>query len=201
MEVVFLTFSRARFRSMALVCMSAFILIIIPLAGSVALEESSDEAVLAGETSGVAGMRQVGLTPGDLAPDFTLSSVDGKRVSLSGFREQSPVLLNLWTVSCPSCHYELEELKIMYDDYKGRMEILSVSLDSWYPVSLIEQIVNDKGLPFTVLMDERSTVASLYKVSYVPANYLIDERGVILGVFIGAIDRDRMKTEVEPLLP
>lgn len=89
----------------------------------------------------------------------------------------------------------------MYDDYKGRMEILSVSLDSWYSVSLIEQIVNDKGLPFTVLVDERSTVASLYKVSYVPANYLIDERGVILGVFIGAIDRDRMKTEVEPLLP
>lgn len=193
--------ARERFRSMLLAIVFALAFVIIFGVGSTRLIMWANLPTAVAESAEIAGMRQVGLTPGDLAPDFTLPSVDGTKISLSGFRGRTPVLVNLWTVSCPSCHMELEELKLMHEDYRDRVEILSVSLDSWYPASFIKQLAEDKGLPFTVLIDERSTVANLYKVSSVPANYLIDERGVILGVFIGLIDRDRMKNEVEPLLP
>jgi peroxiredoxin len=153
------------------------------------------------QSAGIAGMRKVGLEPGDLAPDFSLPTIDGTVVSLSSFRGRKPVLLNLWTVSCPYCHAELEELKKGYEDYKDRLEVLSVCVDSWYPAAYIKQLVAGKGLQFTVLLDQNSAVARSYRVTSVPANYLIDDRGVILAVFIGAIDRKFIENEVYALLP
>lgn len=187
----------AQFRSAIL---SVGVLLVFLLVGFFGSSGSFDRGASSAESAPVAGMRRVGLRPGDLAPDFALPSIDGVRVSLSDFRGHSPVLLNLWTVSCPYCHLELDELKSMYDDYKGRLTILSVSVDPGYPASYIKQLAVSKGLPFTVLVDQRLTVARLYSVSAVPANYLIDEDGIILGVFMGVIDRETMKNKVEPLL-
>jgi cytochrome oxidase Cu insertion factor (SCO1/SenC/PrrC family) len=44
----------------------------------------------------------VGLQVGDAAPNFTLSTLDGKQVSLSDFRGK-PVMLNFWYTTCPGC--------------------------------------------------------------------------------------------------
>lgn len=159
------------------------------------------DGVSQAQSAGIAGMRKIGLEPGDYAPDFSVPTVDGTLISLSSFRGKKPVLLNLWTVSCPYCHAELEELKQMHEDYRDRLEVLSVCVDPWYPAAYIKQLVADKNLPFTVLVDQNATVSRSYRVTAVPANYLIDERGVILAVFMGLVDRKFMENEVYPLLP
>ena len=49
-----------------------------------------------------AGVRDGGPRVGDTAPDFTLSTLDGKTVSLSDYAGK-PVVLNFWASYCHPC--------------------------------------------------------------------------------------------------
>ncbi len=48
------------------------------------------------------GLRDGGPRAGDVAPDFTLTTLDGKSVSLSDYRGR-PVVLNFWASYCHPC--------------------------------------------------------------------------------------------------
>ena len=45
------------------------------------------------------------LVTGTLAPDFTLPTLDGKKVSLHELLQHGPVVLAFFKVSCPVCQY------------------------------------------------------------------------------------------------
>ena len=53
----------------------------------------------------------VGLQVGDAAPNFTLTTLDGKQVSLSDFRGK-PVMLNFWYTTCPGCLAEIPGMQL-----------------------------------------------------------------------------------------
>src|SRR5437660_8229902 len=55
----------------------------------------------------------VGLHVGDAAPNFTLATLNGKRVSLSDYRGK-PVMLNFWYASCPGCELETPDMQRFY---------------------------------------------------------------------------------------
>ena len=46
--------------------------------------------------------KEVGLSVGNVAPDFSLRTLDGQTVRLSDFRGK-PVIVNFWTTWCPPC--------------------------------------------------------------------------------------------------
>src|SRR5581483_10857002 len=54
--------------------------------------------------------QQVGNKVGDLAANFTLTTMNGKKVSLSDYRGQV-VLLNFWRTDCASCLVEMPDLQ------------------------------------------------------------------------------------------
>src|SRR5258708_23981671 len=55
----------------------------------------------------------VGLQIGDVAPNFTLTSLDGKQVGLSQFPGE-PVMLNFWYSTCPGCLAEIPGMQRFY---------------------------------------------------------------------------------------
>ena len=148
----------------------------------------------------VAGALKIGLRPGYYAPDFSLPSVSGEQVRLSQFKGEKPVLLNLWSVTCGPCRQELSEIKAIYPEYKDKVEILSVQVDSRFRLAQVAQLAADLGLPHTVLADELSLMLLLYQVTAVPANYFIDDRGIIRNVVIGSMSKARLKAEMDLLL-
>src|SRR3972149_5514020 len=75
-----------------------------------------------------------GLTPapqkGFLAPDFTLETMSGQKVTLSDLRGQV-VVVNLWASWCGPCRLEMPAFKNIYEEYKGRgLVILAVNSTS-----------------------------------------------------------------------
>ena len=69
----------------------------------------------------------VGVNVGQVAPDFTLTDLEGNQVSLSDFRGKT-VFVNFWATWCPPCRAEMPEIEAIYQEYKrsgGRSPFLS----------------------------------------------------------------------------
>ncbi len=119
---------------------------------------------------------------GATAPNFTLKDVNGNPVSLSSFRGKY-VLIDFWASWCGPCRMENPNVVAAYKEYSDEnFTILGVSLDrekdSW-----IDAIQQDK-LTWTQVSDLKgwnSAAARLYHVNGIPANFLIDPSGKIIG--------------------
>lgn len=114
-----------------------------------------------------------------LAPDFDLPGLDGQTVRLSDFRGKKAVFLNFWATWCPPCRLEMPTMEKAYQEYKSRgLEILAVSIDAG-PKSVVKNFLQEFKLSFPALLDPKMEVLSLYRISGIPASFLIDKQGII----------------------
>ena len=121
------------------------------------------------------------LSVGAKAPDFEANDVDGKAVKLSDFQGKY-TLLDFWASWCGPCRQENPNIVKQYNTYKDKgFTVLGVSLDNSREDWL--QGIADDGLTWTHVSDLQrwnSQAAQLYKVSAIPASFLIDPDGVIV---------------------
>jgi peroxiredoxin len=54
------------------------------------------------------------LAPGKIAPDFALSTLEGKQFSLRQALERGPVIAAFFKVSCPTCQYTFPFLERLH---------------------------------------------------------------------------------------
>ncbi|GAB2551128.1 redoxin domain-containing protein [Gracilibacillus alcaliphilus] len=135
----------------------------------------------------------VGLDIGNLAPDFTLETMDGERVHLSDYRGK-PVLLNFWATWCLPCREEMPDMEQLYQDTD--VQVLAVNLTSTEnSIRDVEHFVAEYGLTFPILLDQHSGVSDLYQIRPLPTTYIIDAEGVIQLYVFGPLTYDQMQTE------
>jgi peroxiredoxin len=119
---------------------------------------------------------------GRQAPDFTVTSWDGKPVKLSSFRGKV-VLVHMWASWCSACEAEKPALIKMARDMVGDdFQVVSLASDvDWGSV----QKALPHGAPFQVFLDkpaEEGTIGPLttsWGTHAVPESFLIDRRGRI----------------------
>jgi peroxiredoxin len=126
----------------------------------------------------------VGTSVGYLAPDFTLTDVDGQQVTLSQFRGKE-VLLNFWTY-CDACKAELPYIQKVYDGRDATdPDLVVLALNVTQPADQVQEFVDYYGFTFPFLLDTWGTVASSYYVHDIPTTFFIDRNGVIADIFAG----------------
>ena len=119
---------------------------------------------------------------GQKAPDFTLNDVNGKPVSLYSKLGSKLLLVDFWAGWCRPCRMENPNVVKIYSEFhKKGFDVLGVSLDrskdEW-----LKAIADDK-LTWTHVSDLQywnNAAAKLYAVNSIPANFLLDENGVII---------------------
>ncbi len=123
-----------------------------------------------------------GLT-GQTAPEFSLPDPNGKSISLSSFRGKY-VLVDFWASWCKPCRMENPVVVAAYQQYKNRnFTVLGVSLDQPGAKDDWMTAVMKDGLTWTQVSDLKfwdSPVVSLYKITGIPYNILIDPQGKII---------------------
>lgn len=122
---------------------------------------------------------------GFLAPEFTLSSLDGEVVSLSDFHGKV-VVLNFWASWCPPCKAEMPSFEKVYQaqHYLG-VEILAVNRTDQDALPAIRTFSDSYQLSFPILLDEKGEVSRLYRVTAMPTTFFIQPDGIIHSVVIG----------------
>lgn len=126
---------------------------------------------------------------GYLAPDFTLTSLDGQNISLSSLRG-TPVLLNFWATWCPPCRQEMPHLQDFYERYKDQIALLGI--DWGEDAETVKRFLERLGVSYPNLLDQRATVFVLYRLTGIPTSFFIDREGYIRGMWLGPMTTEEI---------
>jgi len=118
-------------------------------------------------------------TVGQRAPDFTLRSLAGDRVSLSDFRGRV-VILDFWASWCGPCRMSFPALHALWESYESRgVDLIGVSLDR--SESSARGYLSSAGYGDMIALWESyaasSAVAAAYCVGGIPHTLIIDREG------------------------
>ena len=191
-----------------------------PLSGwrSVALAAALAAAVIAaivwtggshpgGESGGGDAFARAGVTrvnPDTRGPAFRLLEFPGARHRSLDDYAGSLVVLNFWATWCGPCTTEMPALEALWRRYRSRgLVVLAVSVDRGAAPTIVEPYLRQHGLTFPVLLDPDMGAAREWRVTGLPATFLVAPGGAIRGAAIGAREWDSpaMRGLVETLLP
>ncbi len=139
-----------------------------------------------------------GLVPGQVAPEFTLASLDGAEVSLyETISKNDHVLVDFWASWCGPCIASFPKLKKLHAAFNDDgFEIISISIDETFEEW--EQKSLSLELPWIDLgevdgKEFQGTTPVAYGVGWIPKGYLIDSKGCI-------VDKDMQGEKLQELL-
>lgn len=143
------------------------------------------------------------LKEGQRGPGLQLATLDGRRVTLADYAGKL-VVVNFWATWCTPCEVEMPTLERLWQRFRPRgLVVLGVNVDRGAPRSLIEPYVRGKGLTFPVLLDPDMAVAKAWRVTGLPATFLVRPSGEVAGMALGLREWDsrEMVALLETLLP
>ena len=120
---------------------------------------------------------------GQPAPDFALKSSTGENLRLSEFRGDV-VMINFWATWCGPCRQEMPLLDELHNRYERvGFNLLGVNIDDDSRRAM--QMIDELGVDFPVLFDDRKEVSELYDVETMPVTVLVDREGTVRYVHLG----------------
>ena len=142
-----------------------------------------EPALDAFEKAGVSEFKE-----GQRGPSFSLATLDGRRASLADYRDKL-VVLNFWATWCVPCTDEMPALEALWKEYRERgLVVLGVSVDRGAPRGLLEPYVRNLALTFPILLDPDSKIATAWRVTALPATFVVKPGGEVAGNAVGARD-------------
>lgn len=147
------------------------------------------------------GLSNKNLSP---APEFTLTDINGNKVSLSDFKGKV-VYMDVWATWCAPCIYEINKAKSLKKHFKDQVDkeivFLYISIDtdekSW------KNMVKKKDIQGVHLLSkggEEEAILQKYNVPSIPKFVLIDKEGNIVDGNAKAPSNPELIDDIETLL-
>jgi cytochrome c biogenesis protein CcmG/thiol:disulfide interchange protein DsbE len=109
--------------------------------------------------------------------EFSLSTLDGKKVSLNDFKGK-PVLLDFWATWCVPCREASPLIEKIGASFSGK-GLVTLAIDYGEEASVVRGYLAHNPSSLTNLVDPGNTVAGLYHVSSIPQFILISKDGKV----------------------
>jgi cytochrome c biogenesis protein CcmG, thiol:disulfide interchange protein DsbE len=133
---------------------------------------------------------------GKSVPDFTLTSLDGKRVHLSELKGKA-VVINFWATWCPPCREEMPLLEVAAKKYQD--QVLFLAVDDNEDQAQVRDYIQKMGLDLTVLLDPDGKINELYFVQSYPNTFFIDADGILRAQRVGQLDEAILRRNLEAI--
>lgn len=127
----------------------------------------------------VSGTLQSPITnAGDKAPDFTVISDEGHRITPEQFGGKL-LVLNFWASWCAPCAQETPTLNAFYQEFAPKgVVVLAVSIDK--NEALYDQFVKAFKVRYDTWRDPNADISARYGTFQFPESYIIDQSGTVV---------------------
>lgn len=134
----------------------------------------------------VSALRTPVVNVNDRAPDFTITTDDGRTISRSNFGGRL-LVLNFWATWCPPCIEEMPSLDRLQQRFAASgVVVLGVSVDR--DVDAYRRFLERARISFLTARDPEARISARYGTFKYPETYLIDRRGRVREKIIGPAD-------------
>jgi cytochrome oxidase Cu insertion factor (SCO1/SenC/PrrC family) len=131
-----------------------------------------------------------------IAPDFTLTDIDGVEFSLSGYRGEV-VLLDFFSIRCSECITEIPHLKAVHEEFGEDLIIISISVTPEYDtVERLQQYRQEHEIDWIIARDTVGVGLEDYFVRYGPTIVIVDQSGFIRYIHEGLVVASTLSEEV-----
>jgi len=122
------------------------------------------------------------------APDFYVTDVNGKKVTLADFKGKT-IVLDFWATWCGPCVASFPAMQIAVNRYVNDPDVKFLFIHTWEsvadPLTDAKQFLSKRNYNFDLYIDPRnpttkhSAAADAFKVTGIPAKFIIDGIGRI----------------------
>jgi cytochrome c biogenesis protein CcmG/thiol:disulfide interchange protein DsbE len=134
----------------------------------------------------------------DPAPDFKLTGIDGKPVSLADTHGKV-VLVNFWATWCGPCRAEIPVLIALQEKYKDHLQILGLVVDD-DDQDAIQEFTKKFGINYPVAVATNEIRFQYGGIPALPTSFVLDSEGRIVQKHEGLRDPILYETEVRSLI-
>lgn len=133
-----------------------------------------------------------------LAPEFSLTDIDGQKLDLADFRGKV-VILDFWATWCGPCRIEIPGFVDLENRYRDQgLAVIGISLDS--EIDPVRPFYKEFRMNYSVALGDEK-LAELYGGIYaMPTTFLIGRDGRIYRKHLGATDPEVFEEEIKELL-
>ena len=130
------------------------------------------------------------VTVGSLAPDFTLENMQGEKVNLADLRGKV-VIVNFWATWCAPCIREVPSLDRLQAELGPEgLQVVAVSVDR-AGAEIVGPFLAELGVTrLDILLDPKFRSARAFSISGLPATFVIDPEGRLVGGLEGPAEWD-----------
>jgi peroxiredoxin len=132
-----------------------------------------------------------GPQPGDPAPEFALSGIDGKTLRLADFRGKT-LVLNVWATWCPPCRLEMPDLIAAAPAYAKAGGVAFLGVDTTETAPIVKAYAAAKGVPYPLAIDGDSSFSKAYDIQAFPTTYVIDPQGIVRSRYVDVLAKRQL---------
>jgi peroxiredoxin len=135
-----------------------------------------------------------------MAPDFSLASLDGKStIRLSDYRGKA-VLLNFWATWCVPCKIEMPWFVELQNQYGSQgLQVVGVAMDDASPED-IEKFAKDMGVNYPIAVGKESVGDAYGGVQFLPATFYIGRDGKVIDKVFGLKGKHEIQDDIKKAL-
>lgn len=128
-------------------------------------------------------LRDRTISAGSMAPDFSVTTEDGKTLTRQNFGGKV-LVLNFWASWCPPCAAETPSMKIFHDRLKDQgVVLLAISVDK--NPEKYRNFLKRFGVNFATAHDPAAKVSDSYATYRYPESYVINKDGRVVEKIVG----------------
>ena len=145
--------------------------------------------------SGKGGIETPSQLVGQPAPEFTLESFTGQKVSLSDFRGKT-LLVNFWASWCHPCREEAPALEKAYMSLSHK-QVEFIGINVLDDRKSAEEYIKSFGGTFVNIYDPENSIHLDYGVAGVPETFFVNPEGIITGKHRGPLTEKMIMHYIE----